>query len=95
MITMMYVFKCGKNNSATIQHVYTESANLIESYTVDFDINGPLDLSVMVPGIGIEDIVSHDHLCYMRMVDVGLWLLNSLRPSDAYMHRLTDHHWFR
>ena len=24
-----------------------------------------------------------------------MWILNSLRPSDAYMHRLTNHHWFR
>ena len=26
---------------------------------------------------------------------VTKWLVNSLRPSDAYMRQLTNHHWFR
>ena len=31
------------------------------------------------------------------LIEVMAWasLINSLRPSDAYMRRWTNHHWFR
>ena len=34
--------------------IYKESANFTESYAVNFDINGPLNLTEMVPVIGME-----------------------------------------
>ena len=42
-----------------MKHVYNESENLIESYAVHFDINGPSNLNEMVSVIGMEDVVSH------------------------------------
>ena len=42
-----------------MKHVYNESENLIESYAVHFDINGPSNLNEMVSVTGMEDVVSH------------------------------------
>ena len=40
-ITKIWVFKCEKSKSTTMEHVYNESANFIEGHAVHFDINGP------------------------------------------------------
>ena len=38
-----------------------------------------------------------DLVCALQMclIDYNSKLPNSLGPSDAYMRRLTNHHWFR
>ena len=42
------MFKLGKRS------VHIESVNFVESYVVRFDINGPSNLTKMMPVIGME-----------------------------------------
>ena len=68
--TEILVFKCSISNSTTIKHFYNESAKLMESYVVHFDIKGPWNLTEMASVIGVEDMVSHACLCYTPVIGV-------------------------
>ena len=53
-MTNIRVFECSKNDSPIIKYVYNESANFIESFDVDFEINEPSNLTETVLLIGTE-----------------------------------------
>ena len=48
------LLKCNNNDSATIKHIYNKFVNFIESSDVHFDMDDPLNLTEMVPVIGLE-----------------------------------------
>ena len=48
------VFNCHKSHTTAIKPVYNESMDFIESYAVDFDINGWWNLIETVQVIGME-----------------------------------------
>ena len=62
----IHMFNCGKGNSAAIKHVHNENVDIIESYAVNFDINGWLNLTEMIKVISMEGMVSNAQLCYAQ-----------------------------
>ena len=77
-ITNIWVYKFSKSKSTAIKHVYNQSANLIASYVIHFDINGPSNHSGMAPVIGTKSMVARACFRYT-------WYF--LRP--AYVARLS------
>ena len=60
------VLNCVKSNSTAIKYIYNQYVDLIESYAVDFGINGRSTLTEMVHEIGMESAVSRARLPYTR-----------------------------
>ena len=61
--------------------IYMESFNFTQSYAVHIDINGPLNLTEMVPVIGMEGMVSHACLCYTQShLTASICIL--IKPAD-------------
>ena len=60
------VFKYGKNNRTTIQHIYNKFEILNESCDVGLDSNNWWKLPETVPVIGVESMVTRAGLLYTR-----------------------------
>ena len=60
-ISNIWVFRSSKNKSSTTKHAYNEI--FIESYDVHFNIDEPLNLTWMMPPIGMYAMVAHAPLC--------------------------------
>ena len=63
-ITKQWEFKCGKVNSTTVKHVYSEFADFVESYYFNFATNGPL--VEILPVILMEGMLALVSLRYTR-----------------------------
>ena len=70
----------------SLEHVYNEPANLTESYAVHFDINGPLNVTEMVPVIGMGCMLARARLrCTRDYFATGICTLLYSKVHGAKM----------